>query len=262
MKHILYMLSICSFIVTSSCYGPRINKKNIDGSAVPKHPIAKSRDGSLKLTLENLLVRNSPSSWAKDANWDEYIFQFENLSDSVIIIEDIAVINSLDLEVTLRKNRKDLNKATKLVKKLFKQSGIKLKIGEGSTQMLETSITATVLGAGLGASAASGGTIGLSAGTLTTAGGAVFVAVPAIAIGGILKIVNNSKINNEIIKRQTHLPIAIKPSEKTSIDLFYPIIPGPRSIIVEYEIDGRVHYLKQILNENLSHLHYKSIKNH
>ncbi len=258
MKIILYLLIISSILVTSSCYGPRINKKNIDNVAPHSQPIVKSNDNSIELTLEKLLVRNDSYSWAKDANWDEYVFLLENLTNSTIVVQEIVVINGLDIEVTSRQNRKDLNKSTKLVKRLFKNFGIKLKIGEGSTQMLEASISATVLGAGLGATAASGGTIGLSAGTLTTAGGAVFIAVPAIAIGSVIKLMNNRKINNEILKRQTYFPVTIRPYEKMSIDVFYPVIPGPIAIVVEYKVDNKMKFFKQVLSKNLSRLHYKS----
>lgn len=247
---IIVFMNVC----LSSCYGPRLNKKH-EESISNNNVLAVVSDINLKIKLDELMVRNTQGSWAKDANWDEYKFIIDNLSNQNITIENITVIDGLNREVFPESNRRALNKQTRLMKNRFKKAGIKIKLGKGSTNIVTTSVTGVVLGTGLGAGVASGGSVAVSAGTLTTAGGAVVVAVPAIAIGGIIKIVNNSKVNNRIQDRQTLLPLQMN-DRLNLLDIFYPATPSPTQINVTYLIDEQKHSLNLMLPENFKALHY------
>ncbi|VAW16167.1 hypothetical protein MNBD_BACTEROID05-1216, partial [hydrothermal vent metagenome] len=203
----IYIISIG--LLVSSCVGPRVNKRNVNQDSTVFPTISQSNDERIEVTLNKIFVKNSLGSWAKDAKWDEYIFQIENLTNSDIKIKNIMVYDALDNNTSPLTTRKHLNAATSTTKSKFKKHGIKIKWGAGSTKILADSIVATVVGSGVAAGVAGAGAISTSAGTLTAAGGAIVVAVPAIAIGGILKLVNNSKISKQIKKRQTNLPYII-----------------------------------------------------
>ncbi len=252
---ISFTLVLC--VLLSACYGPRLNKHNPQANQSVAPTIATTRDDAIKIDLQFLLVRNSARSWAKDAKWDEYIFNISNLIDDEVIIENISIVDSLGYALDPQTTRKKLNKATKKTKQRFKKAGIKIKLGNGSSHMLTKSISGTVVGAGIGAGIASGGGVTMTAGTLTTAGGAVFVAVPAALVGGIVKIVNNSKVNNKIKKRQTTLPVDINGNSSNLIDLFYSAIPSPEKIIINYSINNQKYKLKLVLPESFNGLHYK-----
>ena len=142
------------------------------------------------------------------------------------------------------------------MKNRFNKAGIKVELGKGSTKMLSGSLTSIAVGAGLGAGIASGGSVAFSAGTLTTAGGAVVVAVPAVAIGGIIKVVNNSKVNNKIQERQNLLPQALVKGSNI-LNIFYPAIPSPSLITIKYLFSSKEHQLKIVLSEKFKGLHYK-----
>jgi len=254
----IYFISIS--LLVSACVGPRINKKNVNLDSTVFPTIAQSSDGRVKVTLNKILVKNSPGSWAKDAKWDEYIFHIENLTDTEIKIKNIMIYDALNDNTSPLTTRKHLNQATSLTKSKFKKSGIKIKWGAGSTNILAESITATAIGSGVAAGVAGTGAVTTGAGTLTAAGGAVFIAVPAIAIGGIMKLVNNSKISKQIKKRQTSLPYIIYGKQTPIIDLFYSGIPGPQKIKVIYTFANKDYNLIFKFGENLNTLHFKPIK--
>ncbi|MBL4661474.1 MAG: hypothetical protein JKY19_14040 [Alcanivoracaceae bacterium] len=219
--------------------------------------LANSSDKIIEVSLNKLLVRNSSGSWAKDAKWDEYIFHIENISDKSITIENITIIGALDKTFIPLTTRRHLNKETRSTINRYKKAGIKIKLGDGSTNMLAGSLTGAVVGTGIGAGIASTGALTTSAGTLTTAGGAVVVAIPALAIGGIVKIVNNTKVSNQIKKRQTQMPLSISTKQKEIIDLFYSAIPGPKQIEILYSDSNEQHVLIMNLGEKFNKLHYK-----
>lgn len=252
---IINLIILCLLtVLTTSCYGPRLNKKYND-SNLPKPVLASHYDENIKVDLKELIVTNGENAWAKDAKWDEYIFNIDKLINKDIYIESIFIVDSLDGEAIALNSRRSLNKATKKTIKKYKKNGIKIKLGNGYSNVLVGSISGLVVSTGVGAGIASTGSVALSAGTLTTAGGAVFVAVPVLAVGGIIKIVNNSKINNKIQERNTELPLKIENS--TLVDLFYPAVPSPKKIIINYKVNETSHSLTIDLADYFKLLHYK-----
>ncbi len=179
-------------MVLSSCIGPRLNKQNNQSKNEFVRILSSNEDDNIKVDLVDLLVKNSPNSWAKGAKWDEYIFNISNFTEKNITIESIKILDSLNYFSKIATSRSKLIKGSKLAKKRFKKEGIKVKIGNGTGKLIAAQIGGYIVGAGIGAGIASGGSVAVSAGTLTTAGGAVFVAVPVAIISGVIKIVNNN----------------------------------------------------------------------
>ena len=244
-------------VLLTACYGPRINKKNIKTKSTTFPIITTASDQKIKVSLNKIFVRNLPGSWARDAKWDEYIFHIENLGNSAIEIDKIMVKGGLNEKHKPLTTRKKLNSATKTTIKDYKNAGFKIKLGEGSTKALLGSLTGTVISTGIGAGIASTGGLSIGAGTLTTAGGAVIIAVPVLAIGSIVKLVNNRKVSKQIKKRQTSLPLSVSSSDTSLVDLFYSAVPGPQSIEVWYSDTEGSHLLKLDLGDTFKALHYK-----
>ena len=63
---------------------------------------------------------------------------------------------------------------------------------------------------------------------------AVGVLVPVLAVGGVFRGINNSKVNNQIESRQTLLPIVLEEEEEKNLVLFFPLSPSPRQIEISY----------------------------
>jgi hypothetical protein len=73
-------------------------------------------------------------------------------------------------------------------------------------------------------------------GTATTAGAAavVLLAVPVLAVGGIIRGVNNSKVNHQIETLSTLLPFELQENEEKTLHIFFPLAPSPRHIELTY----------------------------
>ena len=112
-------------VFLTSCYGPRLNKKH-EESKIGNQSLAANIDSNLSINLERLIERNSKDSWAKDANWDEYIFSIENLNNQEITIQNISITDGLNIKVSPEVTRRLLNKKTRRTKNRFNKQGIKI----------------------------------------------------------------------------------------------------------------------------------------
>ena len=66
----------------------------------------------------------------------------------------------------------------------------------------------------------------------------VVLLVPVLAVGGIVRGVNNSKVNKEIVSRQALLPVVLQPNEERDLHIFFPLSPSPQQLEITY-IDSR-----------------------
>ncbi|MCH7484386.1 MAG: hypothetical protein IIA90_04475 [Chloroflexi bacterium] len=121
----------CVFIVVlSGCSkGTRLIKEP-EPYQIAK-PIASASDERLVATLDWVIVRLGPGAWAKNADWDEFLLRFENLSDSPLKIMSVTVFDSFDTRIETRSNRKQLVKGSKETKRRYADSDIKIMAGWG-----------------------------------------------------------------------------------------------------------------------------------
>ena len=73
-------------------------------------------------------------------------------------------------------------------------------------------------------------------GTELLAGAALggLVLAPVLAVGGVMRGVNNSKVNKQIEYRQAPLPIVLQAEKETSLNVFFPLAPPPRQVEITY----------------------------
>lgn len=111
-----------------------------------------------------------------------------------------------------------------------------------------------VAGTGMGLAALAGG------GT-SMAGAAVgaLVLAPVIAVGGIIRGVNNGKVSREILARHTALPLLADAQQVQSLDLFFPLAPSPLRLELEFELaDGSRESMIIDTSEIMKGLHLES----
>lgn len=223
---IAFLLSAC---LLSGCGGTKVLKE-----AQPiqtTRPLAAASDQRVSSTLDWVIVRDGPGTWAKNADWDEYLLRVNNQSDQSIQVTRLTVVDSLDTRIESKPGRKQLVKSSKKTAKRYKKSGIKVKAGRGAGTMLVSGAAVTV--AGYGVAAASIGLGGVSTGAATAAGGLLLLG-PAIAVGGVVRGVNNSKVNTQIEQRQTVLPLEVAANEELGLDVFFPLAPSPKMVELVY----------------------------
>ncbi len=227
MKKLLFQSSVLMLLLAlSGCGGTKVLKE--PEPLVVTQSLATASDQRLAATLDWVIVRDGPGTWAKNVDWDEYLIRVQNLSDDSIWVTNITVLDSLGTRIETRENRKQLVKGTKKTKKRYKGEGLKVKAGVSAGTLLAAGAVSAATVAAVGSTVA----FGSSAAVAGVATGMLLV--PVLAVGGVLRGVNNSKVNNRIESRQTLLPIVLQEEEEKSLDIFFPLAPSPRQVEITY----------------------------
>lgn len=225
----------CVFIVVLSGCGKTTRLiKDPEPYQIAK-PIASASDERLVATLDWVIVRLGPGAWAKNADWDEFLLRFENLSDSPLKIMSVTVFDSFDTRIETRPNRKQLVEGSKETKRRYADSDIKIMAGWGAGTIAVTGLVAGVGGAALVVSnLAIFGPMSTTAGAAVAGGAVLVLAAPIVMLHGLGRHSRSKKVGKEIIRRQTVLPIEIPPSQELPVDLFFPLTPSPTHLEVIY----------------------------
>ena len=213
-------------LVLTGCGGAKV-LKNPEAHIVTQELVTAS-DQSLSADLDWVIIRDGPGTWAKNVDWDEYLITVRNIGGDSIQITNITVLDSLGTRVESRIDRKQLVKGTKETKRRYKGEGLQVKAGWG-TGTLFTAGAASV--AGSAAVVASAGVFSSTAGVAATGG---LILLPAFAVGGVVRGVNNGRVNKQIESRQTPLPLVLQDDEDRTIHAFFPLTPSPIQIEITY----------------------------
>jgi hypothetical protein len=109
-------------------------------------PLAARSDKGVTATLDWVIVRDGPGTWARNADWDEYQLRVSNQSDQPIKITEVFVVDSLNTRIESQSRRKSLVKGSKKTARRYKKSGIKVKAGAGAGTMLVAGAAVTAVG--------------------------------------------------------------------------------------------------------------------
>jgi len=248
-------------IMIAGCGGVKLLKEPQPQQTT--QPLSTAADDKVTSTLDWVIVRNGPGAWAKNADWDEYLLRIHNSSAEPILITNITVLDSLEYPVLRRSNRRQLVKGSKENARRYRDSGLTVKAGAGAGELLVAGAAVTVVGVGVAASAVSTTaygavwTGGVATGTATAATGLLLLG-PALAVGGILRGVNNRRVDDEIQRRRTVLPLTVPPGQQQPLDVFVPIAPGPVQVDLFYVDDEGEHRLTFDTRAVLAGLHLES----
>jgi len=221
------VFGVLAAVALSGCGGTKLLKE--PEPLVVTQSLAAASDQRLAATLDWVIVRDGPGTWAKNVDWDEYLIRVQNLSDESIQVTNITVLDSLGTQIETGENRKQLVKGTKETKRRYTGEGLTVKAGLGAGTLL-------VAGAVVGVTSAAiiGATLmTASTGTVVAATGGILL-VPVFAVGGVMRGVNNSRVNKQIETRQTLLPIVLQEEEEKSLVIFFPLAPSPRQVEITY----------------------------
>jgi len=212
-------------------------------------PLVSASNEEIDATLHWVIFRDGPGSWARNVDWDEYQLVINNNNDFSLQLTGISVVDSLGARIEPLQSRRELVRATREVIGRYEDDGLEVRAGFSGATLIGTSV------AGAGTLSALGSSLALG----STAAGvgflAVFAAVPVLATGGVVRSVNRSRVNEEIERRQTVLPISLSAGEERLLHVFFPLAPSPRRILVEYENESGQHTLSIDTTEVLEGLH-------
>lgn len=179
--------------------------------------VAEAKDARILASIETVILRNGPGTWARDAEWDEYLIRIRALSDEAVEIREIVIFDALDQRIKARSDRGDLVDGTREIERRYQQSGQLVRDREGNVW--------GAVGAGVGGAAI----IVASAAPATIAGAATFFTAGFVAVIAGAHFagaaVERMLINAEIKRRHTTLPVTVPSGKEASLDLFFPITP-------------------------------------
>jgi hypothetical protein len=244
-----------SFAMVAGCGGAKILKEPQPIHATQS--LAAASDSRVTAILDWVVVRDGPGSWARNADWDEYRLRIDNKSGQGISLNQVIVVDSLQTRLQPKPDRRTLVKASKDTARRYKDTGIRIKAGRGAATLVVagTAMTAVGVGGMTAVAYSSMWTGGSAAGAGATAASGLLFLGPAIAVGGVVRGINNSKVNNQIELRQTELPIEIAPAEELRLSAFFPFAPSPKSVELIYSSDSGMHSLVVDTSQVLEGLH-------
>ncbi len=211
-------------LVLTACAGSKIIKEPIALQYV--EPLAIATRADVTVALAWVIVRDGPGSWARNADWDEYIIVVQNAGAVPVEVASMALRDSLGERVPPELDRQALVRASREAVRRYRDADLKVKAGFGGAALVATG---AVLWYGVAAPIAVVAT-GYTA--LGVATGAV-IAAPILVVGGIMRANNQRKVNAEIVRRNTTFPFTIAPGEERTLSVFFPLTPSPQRIDIE-----------------------------
>lgn len=244
------LITLLAACLLTACGGSKVVKE--PEPLVITDPLASASDQRLGANLDWIIYRDGPGSWAKKVDWDEYLMRVQNTSEDPIRITDVVVIDSTGTQIERGGNRRKLIEGTEQIKSRYEDVGLNVEAGPGSWIVVGTA-AATVTGVALGVSAA--GYYGAAAGTAMGVAAASIILLPVVAVDAVTRGINNQKVDEQIMLRQSLFPSVVRPSHEVHLNLFFPLAPSPRQIEVIYVDSNGMHTLTIDTRSALAGLH-------
>lgn len=252
-----------SILALTSCGGSKIkNQKKVVAMPEQRQALVQASDENISASLDWILTRNSPESWAKNADWDEYIFRLIAQPGHQVQVTDIVVYDSLGTRLTHLDDRSELKKASKQTIRRYKDAKLSVKPGAGAAA-ITAGATGVVLGmAYVSGATAAGGAAGLAGGLAagTAFVGTAVLLTPVFVVAGIFRGVNHHKVTTEIHKISVVFPFAIDDKQITDAHVFFPFAPSPNHVEITYTDNLGEHKLNIDTKQVLTGLHMANDK--
>ena len=251
-------LLLAACIGATGCAGSRVLDEPADIELT--HPIAVAEDSRLSAKLEWVVVKDGPGTWATNAFWDEYQLRIDNVADEPLTVVQVQVIDSLGTTHVPAADRASLLYFSKLTKKRYADQALSVDPGAGTFGMVAVGTyggVVAVTAASVPAAVAVANTWGVSASAAATpALAAMAYSVPLLIVGGVVHSANNAEVSDEILERQTPMPVVLQPGQGERVRVFVPIAPSPQKVRIVYRIDGDAELLEIDTAEVLEGLHF------
>jgi len=238
----------------SACGGGTRLIKNAPPPPQVSTPLAAARDDSLSADLKWVIVRDGPGTWARNADWDEYLVEVRNVSAAPIQLTGVTLLDSMDQSNSASASRGALVEASRENARRYKDSGLRIAAGRGrGIALVAGGAGATTAGVGLAYASLWGGA---GTGTLAAASGLI-LAGPALVTVAIVRGVRKGAVTKRIKERSTRFPASIDAGQSLSLDVFFPLSPAPRRIDIHYTDAHGAHILSTDTSKALDGLHFE-----
>ena len=254
----LRLVLLCAAsLVLSACGGTKL-VRNAPPAPQPDRPLASASDANLSAGLEFVIVRNGPGAWAKNGDWDEYLVQLRNVSTLPVQIRSLRLTDYRDQASEPLADRRQLVRASKQVTRRYRDAGVAVQPGRGGAGLVAAGVGAGVVGYGAAVAATTSAALGAggtAGGGAAAAAGGLFLAAPVLVGIGIVRMVNNGKVDDRIHSRASTLPVDLAPGAELRLDVFFPVTPSPQRLAIAYTDSQGEHQLELDTRQALHGLH-------
>jgi hypothetical protein len=181
----------------------------------------------LAADLASVITDGTPGSWKQEAFWDEYVVVLHNTGEQPL---EVASVTLVDFAGTSRASGDDpwaLERESKTLERKYQDSGMAFARVAAPRILLASAEPVVIASAGIGVAGAA------AAATAT----AVALPVYGLTIWGINRH-HKSAIKAEFNRRRLPLPLSLAPGETRTGSLFFPMLPNPRSIDLNWSIES------------------------
>lgn len=186
----------------------------------------------LSLTLTQVVLPNGPGSWVKDAKWDEYLFTIQNQGEAPLTILGFWLVDLRGIYLKSREEPGRLEDISEALAEEYKSVQVKTAIGLATAAASSSLIT--------------GGAVATT-GTLATVGPAALLILPVIPYiefkAREAKELDKANIEKRFVARRLR---SLRLADRAALQgsQFFPVVPNPRTLVVEYRTGGTIHELK------------------
>jgi hypothetical protein len=177
----------------------------------------------LDANLASVITYGGPGSWKREAFWDEYVVELHNTGDQPL---EIASATLVDFAGTSRSAGDDpwaLERESKTLEKKYRDAGIAFARVAAPRVLVTTAEPVVVSSVGIGAA-------GAAAAATATA-----VALPVYGLATLGRNRHSkAAVKAEFNRRRLPLPLSLAPGETRTGSLFFPMVPNPRSLNLDW----------------------------
>lgn len=236
----------------SACGGGTRLIKNAPPPPEQATALAVASDATLSAQLQWVIVRDGPGTWARNADWDEYLIAVQNTSAAPIQITGVVLFDSMDHSNAASASRTALVDASRVNARRYKDSGLKVAAGRGGgLALVAGGAGATTVGVGAAYASLMGGA---GSGAAAAASGLI-LAGPAMVTMAIVRGVRKGAVTKRIKELSSVFPIAVEAGQTQALDVFFPLAPSPRRIEIHYTDANGTHVLSTDTSTALDGLH-------
>jgi hypothetical protein len=181
----------------------------------------------VEANLNAVITFSGPGSWKREAFWDEYVVALHNPGDQRL---QVAAVTLVDFAGTPRHPGDDpwaLERESKTLERRYRDAGMAFARVAAPRVLVTAAEPQVIATAGVG-------TAGAAAAATATA---VALPVYGLAIWSINSH-NKAQIKAEFARRRLALPLNLAPGETRTGSLFFPMVPNPRSLTVNWSNDS------------------------
>jgi hypothetical protein len=173
----------------------------------------------LDANLATLITDGGPGSWKLAAFWDEYVVALHNTDDQPLQVASVTLVDFAGISRSVGDDPWALERESKTLERKYRDAGMAFARIAAPRVLVTSAEPVVVASAGIG-------TAGAAAAATATV---VALPVYGLAIWGINKH-HKATIKAEFNRRRLPLPLTLAPGETRTGSLFFPMVPNPRSL--------------------------------